>query len=129
MSWKRQVTIGVMLVATAAIVLWDIWVAINSSGIGERGQTTVSGITLGWAGAHPALPFSLGGLVGHLLWPVRSASRRLLRVCVLAGAVMSWLIVDIWVAFSLHAMLVFAPGVALGHLLWPQIEDPPKTEP
>ncbi len=131
MSWKRKVTIVLMVACTALIVIWDLFVAIDSSGIAERGQTTVSGITLGWAQHHPALPFGLGGLVGHLLWPLKAASNRLVRAIVLVGMALTWVIVDIWVDFSIHAMMIFLPSVGLGHLLWPQVdttEESPKTE-
>jgi hypothetical protein len=132
MNWKRKVTVAMLVIVAAVIIIWDIFVAIDGRDIAERADTTVSGITLGWAQQHPALPFSLGGLFGHLLWPMREATRRILRVTALAALALGWLIVDIWVAFSVHAMLVFVPGIGLGHLLWPQVDvpkqEPPKTE-
>ncbi len=129
MSWKRKVTIILMVTCVVLIILWDIFVAVDSTGMPERAQTTVSGITLGWAQHHPGLPFSLGGLCGHLLWPVKEATNRLIRVLILAALAAVWWVSDIWVDYSLTALLVFLPAIVAGHLLWPQIEDSTTAQP
>ena len=59
----RWWTITVLLSASAALILWDIYVAAT-----PPGGDTISEIMLGWARKHPIVPFALGVLMGHLFW-------------------------------------------------------------
>jgi len=60
----RTGTIGILAAITLLLVAWDVYAATNK----ERGDT-VSEVVLGFARRHPVIPFLLGVLMGHLLWP------------------------------------------------------------
>jgi hypothetical protein len=60
---NRAVTISLLVAVVAALVGWDIYVAVVET------PATISVVVLGWAGEHPVLPFALGVIMGHLLWP------------------------------------------------------------
>lgn len=59
----RRWTIGILVFVTAALIGWDIYVAT------QAGSATISAVVLGWAMAHPVVPFAFGVLMGHLFWP------------------------------------------------------------
>lgn len=60
--WRTMWVIGVVV---AALILWDVYAAFFTAGAGD----TISEVVLGWARAHPVVPFLAGVLAGHLLWP------------------------------------------------------------
>lgn len=60
----RGWTIGILAGVTVLLIAWDIYAAANK----ERGDT-ISEVVLGFARRHPVIPFLLGVLAGHLLWP------------------------------------------------------------
>jgi hypothetical protein len=66
---SRRVTISLLIAFTLILIVWDIYAAANS-GDGD----TISEITLGFARKHPALPFAIGVICGHLLWPQRPSA-------------------------------------------------------
>jgi hypothetical protein len=69
MTKNKWITIGILVVVTALLIGWDIWVAVNN----EEGDT-ISEILL-WVGEHPVLPFAFGVLMGHLFWPQRKEKK------------------------------------------------------
>jgi hypothetical protein len=60
---NRTITISILVAVTVALIGWDIYVAVVET------PATISVIVLGWAQAHPVLPFAIGVVCGHLLWP------------------------------------------------------------
>ena len=62
----RRKTIAILIVFVLVLIAWDVYVFLTP-GDGD----TISEITLGFAMRHPVLPFALGVLCGHLLWPQR----------------------------------------------------------
>lgn len=57
-------TIAILIVIAVLLIAWDIYVATNK----KKGDT-ISEVTLDFARRHPVIPFLLGVLCGHLLWP------------------------------------------------------------
>ena len=53
----------VMIGSTVALVAFDIVVAVT-------GKPTISQKVRSYAGKYPMIPFALGVLIGHWLWPV-----------------------------------------------------------
>jgi hypothetical protein len=72
-TWRRWVTIGALVAIVLALVGWDVYVAVAERGSGNDPGAggTISEVVLGFARAHPVLPFALGVVCGHLLWPQR----------------------------------------------------------
>lgn len=64
----RRWTIGLLVGVTALLIGWDVYVALTP----QRGDT-ISEVVLSWAKQRPVIPFGLGVLMGHLLWPQRDA--------------------------------------------------------
>ena len=61
---SRTITISILAAVTLLLIAWDIYVATNK----QKGDT-ISEVVLGFARRHPVIPFALGVLMGHLLWP------------------------------------------------------------
>lgn len=53
-----------ILVVLVIAGLWDLVIVFGSSG-----SPTISAVLVGWCRLWPPLPFALGFLLGHLLWP------------------------------------------------------------
>lgn len=64
MTNTRKVTISILVAAVLALIAWDVVVAMNPTP-----GDTISEITLAFAMRHPALPFAVGVVCGHLFWP------------------------------------------------------------
>lgn len=60
----RLWTIGILLFVTFGLIAWDIYVATN-----REKRDTISVVMLDTARKHPAIPFLLGVIMGHLFWP------------------------------------------------------------
>jgi len=60
----RVWTIGILVGVTLLLIAWDIYAAMN-----KKRDDTISEVVLGFARRHPVIPFLLGVLAGHLLWP------------------------------------------------------------
>ena len=60
----RLWTIGILVGVTLLLIVWDVYAATN-----KAGDDTISEVVLGFARRHPVIPFLLGVLMGHLLWP------------------------------------------------------------
>lgn len=63
----RHWTLGVLVGVIALLVGWDVLVVLDEGAEGHGG--TISAVTLAFAQRHPVLPFVLGVVCGHLLWP------------------------------------------------------------
>ena len=51
-------------ILAVAVIIYDTWAATT----GGQAQT-LSGFIQAVSARHPILPFSMGVLIGHLLWP------------------------------------------------------------
>lgn len=60
----RTVTIALILVTVACWLAWDVFAAI-----GAQQGATISEVVYGAARGHPAIPFGVGFICGHLFWP------------------------------------------------------------
>lgn len=60
----RQTTIVILVVVTVGLIVWDIYAGTNR----ER-RDTISVVILGYAKRWTIIPFALGVVMGHLLWP------------------------------------------------------------
>lgn len=56
-------TVWVIVVASAALIGWDIYAACSPT------QPTISALALVFAHKHPVVPFLLGVVMGHIFWP------------------------------------------------------------
>ena len=65
----RKYTITILIIIALILIGWDIWVYIEPTD-----GDTISEITLAFAQKHPVLPFAIGVLCGHLLWPQKIKS-------------------------------------------------------
>jgi len=63
----RTWTIGILIAVTLLLIMWDVYVAFFNK-VPNR-QDTISGVVLGFAKRHPVIPFAIGVVCGHLLWP------------------------------------------------------------
>ena len=61
---SRKLTIGILVTIGVLLIIWDIYVYVLP-GDGD----TISEVILAWAKSYTIVPFSLGVLAGHLLWP------------------------------------------------------------
>lgn len=105
-----------MLIGMAFYIIWDI---VAASIVG--GSATISNITLGYLTPHPAFTALLGGLFGHLTWPM--ANRRpiwlkLVLACSVGGTLLALNFLAPLPAVT--PLIPFAAGVVLGHFVAPQ---------
>jgi len=63
-EWAPHVTAWVLVALVVAVILYDTWAATSAAG-----APTISGFFRTVSAQYPILSFSLGVLVGHLLWP------------------------------------------------------------
>lgn len=59
-----KITRFILLVVVIALIVFDIFVAADSTT-----GNTISEVTLSIARKHPVLPFCIGIVCGHLFWP------------------------------------------------------------
>lgn len=62
---RKKVTKALLIAGAAALIVWDVYVV----GQPASDADTISAVMLAWARAHPAIPFAIGFVFGHLLWP------------------------------------------------------------
>ena len=62
----RLITAAGLVALTVLVIGWDLYA--NSLDPSDS-SATVSRVVLTWAQHHPALPFGLGYVLGHLTWP------------------------------------------------------------
>jgi len=67
LTLDREITIWLLIGTATVLVAWDVYAAFLNDTPNDR--DTISGVVLGWARRHPVVPFALGVLAGHLLWP------------------------------------------------------------
>lgn len=63
MTWVGNITVWVLVLGAVLVLLFDAWAAQRPD------VATVSATFVELSSRHPILPFALGLLVGHLLWP------------------------------------------------------------
>jgi len=66
----RAWTIGILVTVSVVLIAWDVWAYY-----GGGGEATISVVVLGFAQDHPSVPFLLGVIAGHVLWPLRLRRR------------------------------------------------------
>lgn len=66
---NRKATVAILLAVVAILIGWDIYVAVSESAVAPGAGGTISEVTLAFAQHHPVLPFLIGVVCGHLLWP------------------------------------------------------------
>jgi hypothetical protein len=59
-----NITAWVLVALVVAVLLYDTWAATSASG-----APTISSFFRSVSSRYPILSFSLGVLIGHLLWP------------------------------------------------------------
>jgi hypothetical protein len=69
MSPRVKTALGLGL-CVVVLVAWDIWLYVNPAP-----SDTISRVIADAAQDHPLLPFALGVLIGHWLWPLRRRTR------------------------------------------------------
>ena len=69
-SPQRTWTIYVLIGITIGLIVWDVYVFMTAGS-----PATISRVVFRWAEAHPVIPFGIGVLCGHLLWPQRLRSK------------------------------------------------------
>jgi hypothetical protein len=120
---RRRVTIVVMLATICGLTGWDIYAAV-SPGDGD----TISEVTLGFAARHLSVPFLVGGLAGHLFWPLASPPPRKWTIMALVPLCLA---IIAWDALGFAGLpgichrpaLALAIGLPVGHLLWGQAKQ------
>ena len=60
----RQLTGVLLIITTVAVIAYDVAIYFVAGG-----DATISDIVLEYSWRHPVLPFAIGVLCGHLLWP------------------------------------------------------------
>lgn len=104
-------------VALATIIVFDI-VAVSVGG-GDATISDIMGAT--WAYSHSTIPFTWGGLTGHLFWITRGEVRwRGVRLAVLISLVLWSIVLDFIDFYDVIPILPAAIGIPLGRLGWPQ---------
>ena len=130
----KTITIIFVIAATAAIIGYDIFIAIEPTP-----GDTISAILLNIAGAHPVIAWFWGGLGGHLFWPMKlygkavtpipfmdwSVSWRTYRtvgLIILILLTISLLVLDVAGKLPIHPALLLVIGVPAWHWGWPQMK-------
>jgi hypothetical protein len=122
-------TIVLLALCTAALIVWDVYVAFGNRVPNKR--DTISGILLGWSRAAWILPYAFGVLVGHLFLPESPLSLvscpRLLCIAVLMAAGFMFTAISTWLwwrgtrwAWPYQAPVLLILGVLSGNMLWYQ---------
>lgn len=105
-----------MLAGIALYITYDV-IAVSLGG----GSATISQITLGYLTPHPAFTALLGGLFGHLTWPMankRPIWLKLVLACSVGGTLLALNFLAPLPAVT--PLIPFAAGVVLGHFVAPQ---------
>ena len=58
-----QITGLVCIACVALLVVFDVWMAANSTP-----GDTISEVVRSWAQRHPVIPFAAGVVMGHFFW-------------------------------------------------------------
>lgn len=114
MTWQREVTIQLLLLTIAVLVFWDLYAARTPS-------ATISEVTILALYRFPMVAFAIGGILGHLTWPVQSTRPHwqtvILVICTLAAVVSGSILHLVKPTMPIIAL---ALGIPYGHLIWPQ---------
>jgi NAD kinase len=60
----KKLTIAFMIIITAIIIVFDIYVAV----VGGDGDT-ISAVLLTYSKEYPVISFAIGFICGHIFWP------------------------------------------------------------
>ena len=60
----RRVTVVILAGLAALLIAWDVYVYLAAGS-----EATISVVLRDAAAAHPVIPFALGVIAGHILWP------------------------------------------------------------
>lgn len=117
MTRTAKATVVLVVVAMAALIGWDIYVATND----VRGDT-ISEIFLFTASTHPSLVMAFGVLIGHLTWPREDPIfwRKPHTAILLGSSICVLLAVEMFVSIMVLPIAPLLVGIPLGHWLWPQ---------
>lgn len=116
-GFARKITVRFTLAALAIIVIYDIIIFLIGGG-----QATISDVALMTSYEHIILPFALGTLCGHLVWP-RYGKFEAWHLWVLLGVVSCVASASVFLALCsvhIHPLLTFVPGFPTGHFFWSQ---------
>lgn len=111
---SKKITALIMVIATALLIGWDIYVASND----VKGDT-ISEIIMVLGYNWRILPLSFGVLMGHFFWNVEK--RRYGKIKAIALGVIGAFVVlaDIYIIYPIHPLIVMLLGIPLGRFLWP----------
>jgi hypothetical protein len=108
-------TIGILAVALAGLIGWDLYVATNM----VKGDT-ISEVVLGWSRKVWTLPLIVGIACGHLFWPLPRPRPIWVAIGVLAGCGIVAIVLDIVGHPPVMPAIPFAIGGTIGHFIWGQ---------
>lgn len=132
----RLITSIVVIVATAALVVYDIVIVIEPTP-----GDTISAVLLNWAHRYPVVSWLWGGLAGHLFWPMKTLQGNALPIPFTATTVNS--VVYMWWALGaliaatvtlgvlsftgilggMNPVIFLVAGIPAGHWGWPQYRE------
>lgn len=117
----EKISIGILHSFFALAIIWDI-VATKINRL-----YTLSKVTLSGSINHPSLPFMLGILLGHMLWPMIISNELeywKISLPILSVILIIFTIIDF--SFNLNSLKISQPiiyfliGLLFGHFGWPQ---------
>jgi hypothetical protein len=65
MSGRLKTALG-LSICVVVLIAWDVWLYAQ-----PPAADTISRVIADTAQRHPLLPFGLGVLIGHWLWPIK----------------------------------------------------------
>ena len=116
---KRKITTWIMIAVGILLLIWDIVVAANDM----RGDT-ISEIARDTSYRLWLLPWSIGGIMGHLFWHKKDGGKWNVLAMIISSVVLiaanlvalhNELAINLWVP-----LIVFVGGFVAGHFWWPQ---------
>jgi hypothetical protein len=97
---NRKITIGVMIAATALLIVWDIIAFLTGPS-----NDTESHVLLQFATNNFTLPFAMAGLLGHWFWPREGPPFRLSKGWAFFGV-----LVPVMLAMSVFDIFLVTPA-------------------
>lgn len=114
MSWQRHATEILLMASMGLLISWDLYAAFTPN-------ATISEIFLNLAYRHPAVPFVLGCICGHLTWPVETTRPGVQTMVIVVGTIVMAMVVDRFAKMpAILPVLPLVVGIVCGHSLWPQ---------
>jgi len=112
----RKVTTAIIVVVVAALILWDVFVAITP----EEGDT-ISEVIRDYGRGHPVIPYGLGVLSGHFFWPAKNRIHAAITFISLGSTGILLTALGLMYNLDWPAILVLFFGILVGHLVWAQL--------